>query len=641
MSPFLRVVVVLAGFSAISMAPAEPKPPSKDQVAKWIKQLGDAEFSVREKASEELFKAVVDDDTEAQVAEALQAARKGDDAEIVRRASEILERLDSGIRANTPKEVVDLWERFRSGDDAAKQEALKGLFGSGKSGLRVVRKLLDGEKDPNAKAALWQQIAQEAAVILPARMAEGDSATVEELLQIGLGSNQPGAQLAYAAYWLRRGKLAERIRALEAVKSANPESDAARLAPLYRVQGDWKKARDAAEMSKNEELVNAILFDQGAWKELAERAAKASVGGNDPNVLGLLARYQRLAGDAKGADETLVRIRESAQIDPFKVDRQQPARALLLNGRPDDALALIGAGPGSADAVELHCARYQFKEAMKIIDSITQRGPQESPEQLEILRARTLYLLGDHEDALKRLKSLGDNIGKAKAPPGGDNAELLPTALIEAEFRLGLKDLAFEHCTAMAVLHENEPVFLGSYLSAAFPDRASAAVAWWQYLRQKYPKEAHAETMKRLRSVLEGQMAVKDFTPLAEDAMRLGADMPVERREQWFSALAEFCQDMGADALAKSCLEKAVAATEAVAAAPKDQSTVPPPSTAALLRLADYYASKKDWTHAAERYGQAWEKDRKEPLPVFLRGLALVEAGQEKEGKRLMELAHD
>jgi tetratricopeptide (TPR) repeat protein len=71
-----------------------------------------------------------------------------------------------------------------------------------------------------------------------------------------------------------------------------------------------------------------------------------------------------------------------------------------------------------------------------------------------------------------------------------------------------------------------------------------------------------------------------------------------------------------------------------------ERSSAKATDPAPLLRLADLLARQKSWTDAADRYRQAWEKDRKQPLPLFLRGQALVQAGQEAEGKKLMEAAH-
>src|SRR5262249_7791384 len=60
----------------------------------------------------------------------------------------------------------------------------------------------------------------------------------------------------------------------------------------------------------------------------------------------------------------------------------------------------------------------------------------------------------------------------------------------------------------------------------------------------------------------------------------------------------------------------------------------------ALQRLGDVLAERGRWVQAAERYGQAWEKDRSRPLPLYLRGWALTKAGHAREGPSLQERAH-
>ena len=58
------------------------------------------------------------------------------------------------------------------------------------------------------------------------------------------------------------------------------------------------------------------------------------------------------------------------------------------------------------------------------------------------------------------------------------------------------------------------------------------------------------------------------------------------------------------------------------------------------LRLGDILAGKKEWEQAARRYYQAWEKDRRQALPLYLSGKALVRAGQDKEGRQRIDYAH-
>jgi tetratricopeptide (TPR) repeat protein len=63
-------------------------------------------------------------------------------------------------------------------------------------------------------------------------------------------------------------------------------------------------------------------------------------------------------------------------------------------------------------------------------------------------------------------------------------------------------------------------------------------------------------------------------------------------------------------------------------------------SAAALLRLGDLLAGRKEWAAAAERYAGAWARGPKDPLPLHLEGHALRQAGKEKEGRKCQERAH-
>ena len=103
------------------------------------------------------------------------------------------------------------------------------------------------------------------------------------------------------------------------------------------------------------------------------------------------------------------------------------------------------------------------------------------------------------------------------------------------------------------------------------------------------------------------------------------ATLNPSEREKNLLAFAEAAFAAKLDALGKNYLEKAAG--------------VPGGSAPSLLRLADYLADRKQWEQAAERYGQAWEKDRKDPLPLYLRGRAVVQAGRKEEGDKLMDLA--
>jgi hypothetical protein len=638
-SLFVRSLIILAVVLPGSAARADPKPGTltKDQIAKWVKQLGDADFDTRQKASDEIWNAT-DDDTTPLIEEALKEALKSEDAEVVQRAREILDRLQLGINAKTPKKIVDLVQGARGKDQGARMEAIKGLFDSGAPGREILAKLIDAQKDVAAKEALAILVWDEASTAIRTRLADGDRAAAEQLLDFSVRTNHLPAHLDYAAYWHRRGKLAERVRILAAMKPANPEQHSAMLATLYRVQGDYGKARAAAEKSKSQDLLTTIHFDAGDWKELAKRpVAVTPAGSDDMYDLGLLACYRLLAGNAKGADETLARIsKDASKYYVYEI----PTQALLLNGRPQDILPVISSGRGGVDAAEIYVARCQFAEAFKIFDA---KNPVDPPDQdherFEILRARTMYRLGDQEKALRILEMVGKNMRAGGQPLN------LHAFLIRTEFGLGLKDLAYEHAAALFARTKADAVDW-LFTEMAFPAQANAAAVWWRYFRDKYPKDEPGDTMKRMRIVIEGRLARKEFAALIEDAMEYAKRQPEEQRVECFLWLADSSRDQGADATEKSCAEKAVTSAQALAAHVADGEGPSPRRRKALLRhalerLADYHMGKKEWTRAGEYYGKEWEVDRLDSLPIYLRGLALVKAGKETEGNQLIDLAHD
>jgi hypothetical protein len=416
------------------------------------------------------------------------------------------------------------------------------------------------------------------------------------LLELGLRSNVRIAPYTYAAYWLRRGKLAERIRTLEESKPDNTEQRAGMLAILNRIQGDFPKARAAVDKAKHEGLLYTVLFDQGDWKQFADQVAKTSGESDDPNSLSLLARYQRLAGNRKAADETVTRIRENAK----RLDHQESARALLLIERPQDALPLIHKGFGQPWAVQMYVARAQLKEALQILEDKGPRDPQFSPEYFEIMRARILCLLGDRDNAVKLFRRLHDKVGNQKGvAPGGTQRIILPdnlTLLLQTEVQLGLKSLAFEYLDAVAARYQEDKGTLSRCLAVLYPSRGYAATTWWLYFRQVDPKAEPSEITKRMRDVVEGRMTLKEFTPIAENAIeRAPASSPARRRE-WYLTIADSCLDMGADALLKDCLEMAAAAANPPRATGRDPAEVDdwPPPIAPFVGLGDYYARKKD-----------------------------------------------
>lgn len=232
---------------------------------------------------------------------------------------------------------------------------------------------------------------------------------------------------------------------------------------------------------------------------------------------------------------------------------------------------------------------------------------------LEVLQARALHQLGEKEKAEKLFADLG-----ARIAPGHDAS--WHEKLIEVECRLGLRDQACEHCARVLAITKNQGR-QASVLGKVFPGQGETAAQWWRSLRPDLVEET-PRAMKRLCDLLDGRTRGKELDDLIGAAKVLHPDAAAA---QWMLCIYDVYLNAGMEDRAREYLD--AAATSHTAAAPH-------------LRLGDYLAERGKWELAVARYGRAWDLNRKEPLPLFLKGWALARAGQEQEGRRLMELAH-
>src|SRR3954468_24661622 len=82
-----------------------------DDVAANVAELGDARYVVRERAERRLWELGTAAES------AVRAAANSPDAEVARRARQLVEKYDWGIYPDTPAEVAREIGRFRGGDE--------------------------------------------------------------------------------------------------------------------------------------------------------------------------------------------------------------------------------------------------------------------------------------------------------------------------------------------------------------------------------------------------------------------------------------------------------------------------------------------------------------------------------------------
>jgi tetratricopeptide (TPR) repeat protein len=613
-SPRRAVAALAVLLAAAAPRAAEPPgPPSREDIARWVKQLGAEDFETREQASKKLWEAGAraEPDLEKALAEA-------DDVETRRRVAEILERFRWGVYPDTPKEVLERIGRYQVAEPAGKLAVVDELMGLGLPGARTVVKIAGVEKDPNVRRELLGKLTNDMARLAPTLLLDDGHATLEKLLDLTLEQEYRLGVGHYAAYGLLRGDLDARIDRFRGSEKngTNPKRDAEILARLYRAKGDAAAALDAARRSGNEELVDALLFEAGDWKELARRHADA---GGDAERLGYRAAYCRLAGDREGFEAALASLRAHvAELKPGTENENRLfgyARAFFLNGRPAEGLAALERAGLYADAYEILGFQGRFDEAFALIEKARAAGSRDLP-RLEILHARTLCLIGERDKATPIFARYAEQI-----KPGADFSWF--EDLVEAEFLCGLKDEAFDHAVGVLGV-SNDQGWPTRLFRKLFPGRGETAEALWRFLVNHGPENGDRPgAMKRLRRLMDGKADAAEVRELLErEANRKWKEPP--RPEDVAAerlALAEIALAAGLGKEGEELLTRADTA-------------------AAWLRLGDRRAEGKEWDQAAAAYRRSWEKEPSRPLPLFLHGQALLRAGRPKEGNKAVEDAH-
>jgi hypothetical protein len=605
-----RILAVICLVSVGSLLAAPTGKPTPAQIEQWIKQLGDSEFLVRESATRKLWEA--GDHAEG----ALQKATRSDDPEVAKRAREILDKFKWGIYPDTPREVADLITSYQEPPADGKMppfrhkaDIIRKLLRAGPFGIKAIRRLSSAEPLDEVREAIFEDLRKDLAEFL----ADGKLDAAEALVDAGLYTRSMGPSYV-TAFWLLRGKPEETVARFEALAAVPDQRRAAEvLAYLYRARGDLAAARKTAEKARNRELIEGLLYEAADWKALA--AKPAIVNAETPlEQAAFRAAYQRLAGKDKDMEASLAEVRKLAEGDrDVETACFVAAKAFFLNDRPAEGLEWVTRSTRNTARFEILVAQLKYAEAFAVVEATRTAGARDL-QAVELLSARTLHLLGEKEKAQAIFNRYAGQIKE------GFDEEVVQS-LLETEYRLGLKDQAFEHCARALALHTPDAtmqVQIRPLLAQVFPEQVDAAIVWWTVLRRKHTAEKHTQILQRLRQLLDGKTPAKELEGLLAESEKgaEGLDTAMLATAQVAAARAA-----GREDLAERCLEKA---------------KLPE----ALLQLGDLQAGRNRWAQAAASYRRAWEANREQPLPLLLAGMALRRSGKEEEGKRLVELAH-
>lgn len=621
-----------------------PESPNESEIkaAEAIIDLTDPSVDVRERATRRLLEM-------GHAAESvLRRAAESADPEVSARAREILLDFQYALYPETPADIASLIRSYRRGGGNEKRGVIRALQKLGRRGSAILVRLAAVEQDVALSADIRRELSARPADAVAAFIAEDNHAGAEQILDGWWPASADGAQ-SYAAYWLMRGKIDEKIAqhrkpldamgAGAAVDNARGPGLAGLVAPqarllvhLYRAKGDLDGALWAAEQTGDRDILENILLLRRDWKTLAARIDRELAG---PHIerLGFLAAYQRLGGDRQGLAKTIERI-QSVQA-PRESDVWHVAEALLLNGQVEDGIRRLEEGGRPSSAFKLLVARREYDRAFALAEKVKGAGSEDM-----LIRAhlgRTLHLLGERKKARQVLDSMRDDLKRLR------DSGLWQEA-IEAEVVVGERDLshAIER-TAEALAHLGGREPMQKMIDKLFPRRGDEGFAWVIYFQVKEdggpaagrvfgPVRAGMGTiLKQAAEVMDRAHAGRDAAKDAAALDALGADvvavarrMGSAGREEMLRGAGQTLAAAGRDEAAANCWKLLTGFTDA-------QSD--------HLLLADQAARKEDWARAAELYAVAVEKDRGRAYPRYMRGHALTKLGREEEGRRMMAAA--
>jgi tetratricopeptide (TPR) repeat protein len=614
------VAIGLSCFLRVSAVGDEPKkaPPTKEQIAQWIRDLEDDNFEKRQEATKRLWEA-------GKAAEAaLREAAKSPDPEVSRRSREVLDKFKWGIFPDTPEKLIGLIRQYQAaGQGPPRLEAVRNLLDEGPAGCGTLARILQSEENVAARQEVLKDLEKEIGRALPQAFVEDKYSDLDDLFDACLLTAPDQHIHNYAAFCLVSGRLNDRIKYYRDQLGKDTKLPADKiLAHLLRVNGDFAEAVKVA--GKDEKLQVRILYQQRNWKELAKR--KLTEPADESSRLILQSAFNRVGGNADEGNRILDDLVKKADADDptrSRMLRTRLTRALFLSDRTKEAMTSLANDSDVSFLTALLMAQLRYADAAKLLDdSIDKQKTPNDRVRLELLRARLHMQVGEKDKATKIYERLAEDI-KPYADPA-QRPNWLPD-IVSAEVRAGLKDLAKDHCLKLLALpldRRTEQRLLTDF----FGEQSEVAFAWWNVLRGERREKVDAEAKwKQLRSIMDGKD--ENLPKLLEELEGVITEGFTDKdRQEVYFAMAHACQVAGQKKETQTYLEKACAKSG--------------PASRPHVKLGDFLAAQEMWLQAADAYRQAAEHDRADPLPLYLQGWALTKAGKADQGKKLMELSH-
>lgn len=557
-----------------------------------VQRLGDADAAERASATDGLLSA-----GEAARA-ALQSASKSADPEISARAKRLLRGMPPADPAPLadPQPVI----RYRDANELDRLRLITET--TGPELLSLLVRWWGIERKPDVRQVIFRRMQENLSASASALLADANPVTAQVLLEESIRNEMPGAVEAYAAVALCRGNLNAVIARWSARGEKSPPDRIAQhvLAVLYRARGDFRAAKQFASHADDSLLLESILLAAGDWQGLGTSMRRRRDSPQRAAELAMLGAVDHLAGNTAACNDDV-----RAMIAKITDDNEAAiaANALLLCGNPDQALRVFHDHHQWSAAFEVMAGRGQFDQAFELLAS-RQDDDSAAAMLLRIAGAKLAHQLGDAKQVDELLSAV------AQRTQSADKSQVF-VALAQEERECGRTDAAWEHLAeAYAVAPDDSPLLwqLGSVFLGREDDLDWNGI--WHLLLEIDPGAKRKQIFARLRSIYDRTISIDELRALS----RWNGHGPVRApaRSQLALEAARRIADGGDRNTAQNVVEAEARNTE---------------SPLIFQHLGDLAAEGKDWQQAAQWYQLAWQADRSQPLPLYLRGHALAEAG--------------
>jgi len=597
--------------------------PSREQILKTIEQLSSDDFKLREKAMQAVWQM-------GHAAEPfLREAIKNGNAEMRYRGGKVLEEFDLGLYPETPKKIVKLVNQFRKGGAAEREMAIAELAQIGET--KLLMKLVKRERDPGIRKMVAQIVSRNITEEVPSHIINGKYQQARDLLEIA-ALDQNGIR-NYVTFLLQRDQIESAIKDQRQL-AGKTQVDSELLAWMLRANGNFNEAAKVFESNGDKTRARHSLAAGGNLSEYANSFVDPSRPTTD--TLGFAAASARLSGKEEEFNKKIKAIEDYAM--GIKDELGRCLNALIINGEAFRAFELTKRVNGS-ELFDMEMWRYNFDAAFQSIGIETKKAPYENwlgkyeknfkANTEETARksldpagqlARACFLTGQDKEAERIMKLSGKLLIKHKV-------SLLP--LIRWERFIGLNELATQHAIQAMEMESEQDV-----INALF--ETSAEYSWltvisWEFIKIEFPKENRKKNLERMALLFD----FDDPSNGTEDARELIQAMANyaktrannERKKEFTRAVKDLARlhelwELAADSN-KEWLQ--LIGAEAVGYH--------------YMRFGNTLLNAEKPKLAFQEFDKAWQINKSDPLPLYLKGVALSQSGEKEKGMELKKKA--